>query len=132
MDENAKLTISSDSVAPRDARAAEDLDTWSKVIAAAAWICRTVLLHQFDGEQGTAQIYNPKIAKGLRITFPTNELKSFTQWKMMGVHDYVMGLEPGNCNPDGRNIVREQGKLETLQPGEEKTFHVKVTMLDHE
>lgn len=132
LDENAKLTISSDSVAPRDARAAEDLDTWSKVLPPQPGFAEQCYYHQFDGEQGTAQIYNPKIAKGLRITFPTNELKSFTQWKMMGVHDYVMGLEPGNCNPDGRNIVREQGKLETLQPGEEKTFHVKVTMLDHE
>lgn len=43
----------------------------------------------------------------------------------MGEYDYVMGLEPGNCLPDGRNVMREKGILETLKPGEKKVFNLK-------
>ena len=43
---------------------------------------------------------------------------------MMGEGDYVLGLEPGNCEPDGRDVMRKQGKLEILAPGAEKTHHL--------
>ena len=36
-----------------------------------------------------------------------------------------MGLEPGNCLPDGRNVMREKGMLEILGAGKEKTHHIK-------
>ena len=48
----------------------------------------------------------------------------------MGVRDYVLGLEPGNCNPDGRKAMRAQNKLQILAPGAEATFHVSVEMLE--
>ena len=43
----------------------------------------------------------------------------------MGEYEYVMGLEPGNCNPDGRQTMRELGKLEFLKPGEKKIHNLK-------
>ncbi len=49
---------------------------------------------------------------------------------MMGVKDYVMGLEPGNCTPDGRNVMRENGTLKFLAPGETKTYSVSVTLVE--
>ena len=42
----------------------------------------------------------------------------------MGEYEYVMGLEPGNCLPDGRNMMREKGILEFLAPGASKTHHL--------
>lgn len=52
------------------------------------------------------------------------------EWKMMGVHDYVLGLEPCNCTPDGRDVMRQQGRLKFLQPGESKTFEVMVKLYE--
>ena len=49
---------------------------------------------------------------------------------MMGVRDYVMGLEPGNCHPDGRAKMREEGALDILQPGEKRNFTVTIDLLD--
>ena len=66
--------------------------------------------------------------RALKLSFDTNELKCFTQWKMMGEGDYVMGLEPGNCTPDGRDVLREKKLLKFLAPGAEasQTITVKI------
>ena len=50
---------------------------------------------------------------------------------MMGQHDYVLGLEPGNCTPDGRDVLRREGRLQFLQPGEVRQFSVKVQLYDN-
>ena len=67
---------------------------------------------------------------GLRISFDASELDGFVEWKMMGVRDYVLGLECGNCYPDGRDVMRKNGMLKFLQPGENKIYHVKVRMIE--
>jgi len=66
-------------------------------------------------------VYNPDISKGLKIKYDTAELPCFTQWKQMGEYDYVMGLEPGNCYPDGRDVMRKKNLLQFIAPGESKT-----------
>ncbi len=49
---------------------------------------------------------------------------------MMGVRDYVLGLECGNCYPDGRDVMRRTGRLKQLAPGAKKEYRVTVRMLD--
>ena len=44
---------------------------------------------------------------------------------MMGAYDYVLGLEPGNCRPDGRDVMRKTGMLKTLVPG--ACYHTSLT-----
>ena len=48
---------------------------------------------------------------------------------MMGQRDYVLGLEPGNCTPDGRDRVRQAGDLTVLAPGERVSYEVQVAMV---
>ena len=43
-----------------------------------------------------------------------------------------MGLEPGNCTPDGRDVMRENGTLKFLAPGETKIYSVHVTLVENE
>lgn len=126
LSEQTELFIPADEVMPRNAHSAQDLDTWNKVIPPQEHFEEQCYYHQFSGKEGRAEIYNPAIGKGVRFTFDRKELDYFTQWKMMGVRDYVMGLEPGNCLPDGRLAMREKNDLKILKPGEEKTFCVKV------
>ncbi len=68
-----------------------------------------------------AGIYHPTVDCGVVLSFDKKELPCFTEWKMMGVHDYVIGLEPGNCTPDGRDVLRKNGTLQFIKPGEKKT-----------
>lgn len=65
------------------------------------------------------------------MSYDTDELPCFTQWKMMGEYEYVMGIEPGNCLPDGRAAMREKGILEFLKPGETKTHHLKFRCVEN-
>lgn len=66
-------------------------------------------------------IYNGEIGQGLIMGYDKSTLPYFTQWKMMGKRDYVLGLEPGNCTPDGRAALRKEGILKYLQPEESCT-----------
>lgn len=126
LSENAKVVIPSVKVTPRDDHAAKDIDTHLTVLKPTPNFQEQCYFHEFE-DQGKAKIFNPDIGLGLVITFDTQELDCFCQWKMMGRHDYVLGLEPGNCTPVGRDVLRKEGKLPLLAPGETKEFSFTVT-----
>lgn len=54
--------------------------------------------------------------------------EKIAEWKMMGVRDYVLGLECGNCYPDGRDVMRKTGMLKFLKPGEAVDYHVDIKL----
>ncbi len=126
--ENAEVTIPAKDVKPRDAHAAEDIENCLKMEKPQKDYVERCYYFDMSGDT-YASIYNPDIKKGVTIRYNTDELKFFTEWKMMGEYEYVLGLEPGNCNPDGRRAMRESGMLEFLKPGEEKTIHLKFEFL---
>lgn len=117
--EDTEIKIPSDEVVARNEHAQTGLGDRLKAEKPQADYEEMCFYHKFSG-MGEASIYNPNIKKGMKMTFDTKELKCFTQWKMMGEYDYVMGLEPGNCTPDGRDVMREKGMLEFIKPGEYK------------
>ncbi len=84
----------------------------------------------YDLAEGMAKIYNPDINTAVTLSYNLDEMPYFTQWKMMGEGQYVLGLEPGNCNPHGRKVLRENGQLQFLQPGEEKTQTITIKLSD--
>lgn len=128
LDEESVITIPSVEVKGRDAHAAEDIAHWMNMEKPTAGYQERCYYHKFKDGRGKASIYQPKLDIGLTMEFDANELDGFTEWKMMGVRDYVLGLEPGNCTPDGRAAMREQGMLKFLQPGEKKNYVVKISV----
>ena len=83
LDENAELTIPSNTVAPRDSRAAEDIDSWQRMLKPQANFVEQCYYHSFEGETGFAQLINRKAGVGVKISFPTDPFCCFTQWKQM-------------------------------------------------
>lgn len=47
---------------------------------------------------------------------------------MMGKRDYVLGLEPGNCTADGRDVMRKDGCLKTLKPDEKVSYSIEISL----
>lgn len=129
LDEDAMLKIPSVQVTPRDEEAARHLKSWQQVEKPQPGYKERCYFHTFEG-QGRAALYQPKLSMGLLIQFDPRNLNCFTQWKMMGVRDYVMGLEPGNCLPTGREAMRKDGQLKFLAPEEETTYRFSVTLFD--
>lgn len=129
LSEKAILDIPSVRVEPRNDHAAKDLDKWKEILPPQNAYEEQCYYHFFEKE-GRATLYNPEINKGLTISFDPENLDQFVQWKNTGYRDYVMGLEPANCTPDGRDIVRKKGTLKFIAPGERKTYEVTVTLFE--
>ena len=129
LDEDSIVTIPSAEVTARDDHALEDIENWMHMIRPEAGYVERCYYHSFEGE-GKASIFQPKISQGLEICFDPKQLDSFVEWKMMGIRDYVLGLECGNCYPDGRDVMRRTGRLKFLEAGEKVCYEVKVKMLD--
>lgn len=126
--ENSVVEIPAEKVAPRDDHAAEDIDNCIKMETPQKGYVERCYYHTMHGKT-EVKITNPDIKKGLKMSYDADNLKHFTEWKMMGEYEYVLGLEPGNCLPDGRNVMREKGLLEFLEPGEEKEFEIKFEFI---
>ena len=141
LSENAEIWISSDKIVGRDDYAQSDVTNYNRIDTPTAGFREKCYYHFFeksdlsgnmdDGTQkiGHAAIFNKDINLGLHISFNTRELGYFTQWNMFGVQEYVMGLEPSNCIQEGREKMRQTGKLVVLGSGEECNYNVDVEVL---
>lgn len=121
--ENSLVTVPSLEVTSRDAHAEEDIANCLNMEKPQSDYVERCYYHKLVGDT-CVSIKNPDTGKGLNMRFNADELKYFTEWKMMGEHEYVLGLEPGNCTPDGRNVMRERGELKILKPGETEVYHL--------
>lgn len=128
LSEKSLVYIGSDSVEARNGRAREGIGEWNRMREPEAGFEEQCYYHRFSGE-GKAGVFQPEEGLGLLISFDSGNLNYFTEWKMMGVRDYVLGLEPGNCHPDGRRKMREDGTLKILSPGEETKYRFRVSMV---
>lgn len=126
--ENAKLDISSNDVVPRGAHAAKDLERWNELFPPSSDFVEQCYYHSFDKDPSIS-IKNYDIATQMQMTFDITTLDCFTQWKMMGENEYVLGLEPGNCHPDGRDVMREKGILKFLKPSESVSHKIEFRFL---
>jgi len=129
LSERSEIYIPSTKVIPRNSQSAEDLNTWNQVIPPQKQFKEQCYFHNFE-KKGIAAIYNPDIELGMAISFDAKQLNYFTEWKMMGIRDYVLGLEPGNCHPDGRAQMKKEGKLTIIKPGESISYEVEISMLN--
>lgn len=129
LSENSEISIPGTEVIPRNDHAKSGIDSCLNAIKPQNGYEEMCYYHTMTGE-AEVSIFNPEINKGLTMKYDTKELPCFTQWKMMGEYDYVMGLEPGNCYPDGRDVMREKGMLEFLKPDETKTHTITFKMTE--
>lgn len=128
LDEDSIVSIPAVSVVPRDDHAAEDIVNCLKMEKPQAGYVERCYYHKFAAGMQTVSITQPKNGITLSITFDAEPLDGFVEWKMMGVRDYVLGLECGNCYPDGRDVMRRTGMLKFIEPGSELTYSVKITI----
>lgn len=130
LQECSEVYIPSLKVEPRDPRAAEGMDSWNQIPSPEAGFAEQCYRHRFEGK-GTAGLFNPELNCGVLLSFDTAELPYFTQWKLMDVKDYVLGLEPANCHVMGRDVMRRDGALQMVEPGDTATFSLTIQIAEN-
>lgn len=128
--ERAQLSVPASKTVAANARAQEGIDSWDKMLAPQDSFEEQCYFHHFSGDTGSAELYNPDLKMGAKLTFPLDTLGRMIEWKMMQKRDYVLGLEPANCHSLGRNLMRESGELQYIAPGEEKIFRVRMDIIE--
>lgn len=124
LSEKSRVTVPSSKVTPRNEHSKEGIETCLVMEKPQKGYEEKCYYHTMIGKT-CVSIFNDDIKKGVNIRYDADELGYFTEWKMMGEGEYVLGLEPANCLPDGRKVMREKGILEILKPDAEKAHHLK-------
>jgi len=131
VDEGATLEAPPHEVTPQNAHAAAGLSDWSRISAPVAGFGEQVYYHALPPDpQGlaSARLVNPRLGLSFRVSYRVAELPYLIQWKMMGQGEYVVGLEPANCYPEGQEKIASRGLLRHLAPGENVETLVKLTV----
>jgi hypothetical protein len=67
---------------------------------------------------------------GLFLRFRIDTLPFLNEWKMLAEGDYVAGVEPANTKCLNRAVLRREGRLPMLQPGEAREMEVELGVLE--
>ncbi len=133
LSENSVVKIPNNSVIGRDAEAEKYISNATEAEVPQANFTERCYYYDVKEKGGIASagIYNPDIEKGVVISYDKKTLPCFTEWKMMGKNDYALGLEPGNCTPDGRDVLRKDGKLKFLESDESVTNRLRFSFVNN-
>ena len=124
-------------VTPRDEAAQAGVNNWNRIDPPTPGYAEQVFFHDLksgpdtDSQNGllSAAILNRPLGLGVEMRFDPKTLPYLTEWKQMGFGDYTVGLEPGNCLPEGRVAARENKRLRMLAPGETESFTLAFRIL---
>ena len=75
-------------------------------------------------------IRNPSIGHGLTIEYRPEQLPCLTHWQHWSTHEFVTGLEPGNCHPIGSEAAEREKSLVILEPGEHRDYEIRFSIND--
>lgn len=121
VDDGATLEAPAHDVTPQNGHAAEGLSAWSEITSPVPGFAEQVYYHTLPADPhglASMRLVNPRLGIAFRVTYRVAELPYLVQWKMMGQGEYVVGLEPANCFPEGQEQIAKRGLLKTLSPGE--------------
>jgi len=136
VDEGSLFVSSTRNAAPRDPNAEVDKEHYYKNDAPTAGFKERCYYHDMAADKdgfAYAGLINKNMPGGEQfgfyVKYNRNELPIFTQWKMNGAREYVVGMEPANCHTEGRAKERERGTLQFLEPGESREYHLEFGVL---
>jgi galactose mutarotase-like enzyme len=118
--------------APRTEKAAAGIGEWNVCQPPTDDYIEQCFFHDVEADtDGMARmtLRNPDSGMALEVAFRKAELPYFTQWKMMGRQEYVMGLEPANCHPDGQAAEEKNGTLKIIRPDETVAIKVVIALI---
>lgn len=129
--EDSVLAIDSSEVVARNKHAQELFESHNEFQKPTPGFEEVVYFHKMKSNIGKASLYSPSEKIGLRMEYDSLKLPFFSQWKMMGVRDYVLGLEPGNVTPEGYAVNKEKGRIKLLKPNEKLSYKIAIELYEN-
>lgn len=124
--EDTELKINADGVIGRNEHANSGIADCLRMEKPQRGYDEMCFFHTIKEETAKISVYNPNLRCGFAMTYDTAKLPYFTEWKMMGETDYVLGVEPSISPLDGGSDTSGSEKLPVyLEPGECKTHTIK-------
>lgn len=133
VDKGSRVIVPAINTEARDEQILKDIKEWSVMSLPETDAQTQVFFHDVQAHNdgyASIGIINENMGYGIKITYDKKVLPYLTQWKNMQCQDYVIGLEPGNCQPIGRSASREKSALEFLNPGEKKKITLRIEILE--
>lgn len=117
-------------VTPQNDIAAAGFSNWRNFGEPKNGFVEQVFYHDIPADKdgfASVKLLNPNIKLGCEICYRKQELPYLVQWKQQGCGEYVMGLEPANCYPEGQLAFSKRGLLKYLAPGENLQTMIKIS-----
>ncbi|MEN3189273.1 MAG: DUF4432 family protein, partial [Atribacterota bacterium] len=133
LDEGSTLLLPVVKTVPRDAQAEDGKEYWNTFQGPQKGYYEKVYLHYpkiLEDGYGASLLLNEQMGLGVYVKFDIQALPYFTEWKMIGEGEYVVGMEPGNCFPLGRKIEREADRLSFLKPQESRKIKLEIGVVE--
>jgi len=135
LDDTSELLVASRAVEPYDdaaARAIEDVRIFTPPDREAVGLDYLHTMAADTGGFARAALVNRGLAGGLGLSlrFSTSTLPFLNEWKMLNEVDYVLGIEPVNAKIVNRSILRAEGRLPMIEPGEVREMDIEIGVLE--
>jgi hypothetical protein len=132
VDEGSELISPTRAATPRDAEAEKGKEEYARLSAPVPGYKEKCYFHEMATGPGgvvKAAIANRALGHAAYVRYQKSQLPNFTEWKMMGQGNYVIGMEPANCLVMGRADERARGTLQFLEPGERREYELEIGVL---
>jgi hypothetical protein len=132
LEEGARFVAPLKRVSPRDQRAAEGIEGWSRFGPPEPGYVEQVYFLELAGDEAgrtEALLHDAARSRGVSLAFSLAELPYMTLWKNTAAREngYVTGLEPATNYPNLRSIERARGRVPVLQDGQVYRAGLSVT-----
>ncbi len=129
LSEDAELRIPAADTTVADPTVSGADDPWQRMGPPEAGASSLVYHHALR-ERGrvVAEVLNPTSNLWLRVAFDASELPYLHEWKMLGKHQYVLGVEPSNTPALSGRARLGDAALQVLAPGESAHFGVEISV----
>jgi len=136
LDKNSKLILpAGNAMIPFDDNARKGLSEYATFDEPVKGFQEQVFFHEIKADKSgfvNAAVINEYFEDtgiGVYIKYNKASLPFFNEWKMTGLGEYVVGIEPLNCGVAGRGKEREAGRLKYLEPDEEVNYDLEIGIL---
>jgi hypothetical protein len=135
LDEGSELLIASRAVEPYDKAAARVIADVRSFAAPDSGAVGLDYLHTMATDSGgfaRAALVHKGLAGGLGLSlrFAAATLPYLNEWKMLNEVDYVVGIEPVNTKIVNRSVLRAEGRLPMIEPGEAREMDIEISILE--